>query len=287
MEPSGVRRIIHPSRSDSFSIWDISDIHLGAAGCAKDHLKADIERIRKDPYSFWVGGGDYGDYIAPHDKRWNSEGIDEEIVSVKDLGQLGGKIRRSVRDLFLPIKDKCLGLAEGNHETKYQHQQGQTDGHAWLCTELGVPNLRYSAIFDLVFMRGAGGPRLLPVGSPSPRQTTSQTFRVCIHHGFGGSVTPGGKLNTLIKLMHNVDADIYFMGHVHEQKGQRLVQISANADCSLITQKTRIGVISGSYLKTYCSGHTSYGEAKGYAPTPLGAARVKITPETRELRGDV
>ena len=87
--------------------------------------------------------------------------------------------------------------------------------------------------------------------------------------------------------MHNVEADIYFMGHVHEQKGQRNVRLGANATCDKLSARESIGVITGSYLKTYSNKCTSYGEVKGYTPTPLGAARVTIRPETREIKGEV
>jgi hypothetical protein len=46
-------------------------------------------------------------------------------------------------------------------------------------------------------------------------------------------------------------------------------------------------VISGSYLKTYAQGVTSYGEQKGYEPTTLGAAWVAIKPQTRDIWGRV
>jgi hypothetical protein len=48
-----------------------------------------------------------------------------------------------------------------------------------------------------------------------------------------------------------------------------------------------VGVISGSYLKTYAQGVTTYGEQKGYEPTSLGAAWVQIHPESRRLEAPV
>jgi predicted phosphodiesterase len=288
MEATGKRYIIHPSRSDVFSIWNIADIHLGNKSCSKERVKADIERVRADPYSFWIGGGDFADYISPHDKRWAAGAIDGDIISVSDLGKLGHKMYEEVKKLFDPIKHKCLGLAKGNHESKYMNVKEQSDLHGWLCTALGVPDLHYSALMDLCFLRTAGCKTPTLSSSPAKHNTyTSTPFRIALHHGFGSSTTPGGKLNTLIKFMQNVDADIYFMGHVHEQKGQRQVRLTADADCKHIRCKETVGVITGSYLKTYASGTTSYGEEKGYSPTPLGAARVQINPETREVRGDV
>ena len=67
----------------------------------------------------------------------------------------------------------------------------------------------------------------------------------------------------------------------------RLTPLCADADCTKIRNRTRLGVVSGSYLKTYAQGVTSYGEQKGYEPVTLGAAWVKINPETREMWGRV
>ena len=87
--------------------------------------------------------------------------------------------------------------------------------------------------------------------------------------------------------MRNFEADIFFMGHVHDQMGARLTPLCADSDCLKIRNRTRLGVVSGSYLKTYAQGVTTYGEQKGYEPTTLGAAWVMVKPDTREMWGSV
>ena len=83
--------------------------------------------------------------------------------------------------------------------------------------------------------------------------------------------------------MEFFDADIFMLGHVHDQKGQRLVSVGASADCSKLVEKDRIGVISGSYLLTYKQDITTYGEKRGYRPVKLGAVSVDITPYHRRV----
>ena len=78
------------------------------------------------------------------------------------MGKLGDVLNRQVCEMFRPIADKCLGLCFGNHELKYEVEHEQMDRHVWLCRELGVPNLRYSALMDIVFVRAKGNqPKLL------------------------------------------------------------------------------------------------------------------------------
>lgn len=287
MQAAGKRWITYPSRSDKFKLWNISDIHLGNSGTERKHLMRDIAAIRDDPYSLWVGGGDYADYIGFKDKRFDPSVLEDNIM-VSDLGQLGYVLTRRVRELFEPIKDKCLGLAFGNHEDKYQKTQEQMQLHQWLCTELGVPNLGYSAFMDAVFVRTrTKAPQLLYKSPTFQDRSSTTTFRVFVHHGAGGATTPGGKLNRLLRFMHDFRADIYFVGHVHDALSKRLPRIGADANCTEIVEHDSIGVVAGSYLRTYTQGVTGYGEIKGYSPVPLGATYVEINPDKREMHARV
>ncbi len=294
MEVGGKRYINYRSATDVFNIYNLADIHYGAKACNVKKFLEDVQRIKDDPFSFFFLGGDMADYIGMRDKRFSSGGLDPEIT-IKDLGNLGKFQCEKIAEMVDPIKHKCLGALLGNHEMSYMCQNEQMDLHGWLCTELGVPNLGYAALVDVVFVRVCGSTRLA-VKAPAVYPTNiwnknissaRETFRFALHHGYGGAVTPGGKLNSLIKLMQMFEADIYMMGHVHDQKGQRLVTIGADPACKNLIHHEKLGVITGSYLMTYAQGSGGYGEMKGYAPTPLGAVKVSIKPYTREIRGEV
>jgi len=275
MEASGSRHIGHRSRRDEFHIWNLSDLHFGNRGCALPRLKKDIRRIAADPFAFWIGGGDYADYIGLGDKRFDPDCV-PDAIRVKDLGQLGRMLMLGVYDLLSPIRDKCLGMLLGNHEREYQKAKAQTDLQTELCNKMGVPNLQYCGMFDLCFHRGATArPTLLPA---PPGNKDSTTFRFFVHHGAGFAQTRGGKLNRLLQFMAGFDADIYMVGHVHDQVGSRIATIGADRPCTTITERIKLGMISGSYLRTYAQGVTTYGEQRGYAPVPLGASFVRIRP---------
>ena len=291
MNAAGKTYILHSSRSDEFKIVYFSDLHWMAKACAKREVLTQRDEIKNDPFTLCIGGGDYGEFIGFQDhKRFDPDAVDES-VKVSDLARLGKKTYEDLRDhVFGPIKHKTLGLIKGNHEEQYMRRMQQADLHPWLCTELGVPDLGYSCFMDLVFIREPGYKtplvtRELPRGISKSHH--SETFRVFCHHGAGAAQTKGGKINRLVAFMRNFDADIYFMGHVHDQMGARITPLCADADCKKIRHRTKIGVISGSYLKTYALGVTSYGEQKGYEPVTLGAAWVKIKPDTRDLWGRV
>ncbi len=291
MEAAGIRRILHPSRSDRFSIWNISDVHLMSAACAEDRLREDVAKIGADPHAYWLGGGDYCDFIGHTDRRFDPDAV-ADYVNVKMLGRLGEVGMERARDIFRPIAGKCLGLLLGNHEKRYMLEKDHSTLHGWLCTELKVPNLGYSALFDVVFVRDPAVevPTLLMPSDETPfaePRFSHRKFRVFAHHGAGYAQTPGGKLNRLIHFMNAFDADLYFVGHVHDQVARRQPAIGASAACDKLVARTRLGMISGSYLKTYQHGVTTYGEQRGYLPTPLGAAVAVVVPETGEMLAQV
>ena len=289
MQASGKHYITYSSKADWITIWDIADVHLGSGGVSMDKLKEDIQYIHNDPNSFWFGGGDYGEYISPSDKRWDPASVSKEI-KVNDLANLGKVIATKVRDLMFPIKEKCIGLLIGNHELKYSVAKEQEDLHAWLCTELEVPNFGYTCIFDIVFVRVGDNskPQLL---KRTPNVGTERhEFRIFAHHGAGYSQSPGGKINRLIKFMQDFDADVFFIGHVHDQVGKRIVQIGVDKTGRKIIDKEKIGIITGSYLRTYSSSagtYGTYGEQRGYSPVPLGMKGIEIKPFTRETRAQI
>jgi hypothetical protein len=289
MEAAGKRYILHRSRTDRFRIWNLSDLHWMARGCAENEIRRDIREIASDPFSFWIGGGDFADFIGYRDKRFDPDAI-AEWVPLKKLGDLGRYGMEQVRDLFMPIRSKCLGLLLGNHELRYEQATEQEGLHGWLCTELSAPNLGYCALFDVVFIRTASAakePRLQTEPPNGHNETKAASFRVFAHHGAGYAQTPGGKLNRLIGFMQAFDADLFFVGHVHDHVARKEPTIGADSACTKLVQRVKLGMVAGSYLKTYSQGSISYGEQRGYRPTSLGAAVATIHPETRDMEAMV
>jgi len=286
---TGKRYIVYTSTTKDFKIWNLADIHLNSKACAINKVKRDIQRIKDDPYSFWVGGGDYAEYISHSDqRRFEPDNVTDDL-KVSDLGKLGSVSMNKVAELLKPIAHKSLGLCVGNHETAYMKRYEQYNLHEELCKKLGSSklNMAYSSFFDVVFIRKTGYNKPKLFWSNPFTGCDRQKFRFFIHHGAGGSVTPGGKLNKLIQFMEYFEADVYMIAHVHGLSAQRLVKIGANDMCNKLTEKERIGVITGCYLKTYSQGITTYGEIKGYRPSKLGAVSIIINPFKREMNAKI
>jgi hypothetical protein len=284
MIPAGKTYITYPSRTSELKITNFSDVHLGAGACDEKMLRRDILAVENDPNGLWVMTGDYGEFINFRDKRFDPASV-APWIDVDELAKVGQRINEKVFELFYPIRKKCLGIGIGNHEWSYSSRNDGGDRHDWLCCELGVRTLGYSSLQQLSFVRtSCSEPRIT---RESVRGFSCTTLKMFTHHGAGGAQTKGGKINRLKKFMDSFDADIYFVGHVHDKTGTRENVLTVDKDGTKIIRREKLGVVSGGYLKTYAPGAAGYGERAGYGPTTNGSAWVTIKPETRELAGQI
>lgn len=285
MQPAGSWHIRYPKGYDRINFFAIGDIHYGSKNCLVKQLDKDVSRVVADPGSFWFGMGDYCEFITPQDKRWEPGCVDEDM-KVKDLENLGWWQMEQVSRHLMPIRDKCLGLLYGNHESKYMSHNDSGVIHQQLCDLMRTRNLMYSSVLDVhLYETGVKIPTLSDVAPEKFK--AHRKLRFGLHHGFGGACTPAGKMNSLIKWMNVIEADCYFMGHTHDQVARAEVRLAADDDCKEIKHKRRLGLVSGSYLLTYAPGSPSYGEQKGYAPVSLGAVRATVELETGRLLAEI
>lgn len=279
MDAAGKRFILY-SAPTAIRICDLSDLHLLSAACCEEKIKEDVAGILADPNAFWFGGGDYAECIGCRDVRFDPDAVDKS-VTVRDLGRIGRVGYERARDILAPIKHKGLGMLQGNHERSLELHSEQSDRTVWLCQELGLPNLHYSAFVDVVLVNKGGikKPELHLV-DPLPSTNCHWNVRFFLHHGAGFAQTPAGKLTRLGQFMDSFEADVYMVGHVHDQIGRRQPILTADRRCKKLVARDRVGVIAGSYLKTYAQNVTTYGEQRGYRPTNLGMAQVMLCPNT-------
>ena len=279
MIPGGQWWVYYGSRSDAFNLYQLSDLHMFNASCAMEHVHRDIDTIKRDPYGLAVGTGDYAEFIGHDDPRFDPASLPADLPA-RELGRLCAAQSAAVCNLLNPIRDKLIGIGEGNHEHALMLHESQQDMFAEMCRKLQVRNLGYSSIIDLVFVRV---PRLrVPVMlamKPPAVKNESWRCRIGIHHGFGSCTTPGGKLNKLIQLMRDFPGcDLVLMGHLHAKLAWRQPPLDADKDCKQIVQHDQVGMMAGSYLRSYSEGEPAYSEIRGYSPTALGMGRVMIRP---------
>lgn len=297
MEATGCRIIRYGKANALFSIYDIADIHYLNRGCLMSKLDRDLSTIAKDTYSLYFQGGDYADWIGPQDPRFDSEAIapillreidpDLKVDSLFDRRDrwtiLAALISKAIIKIFKPTRKKCLGFLIGNHEWKYMTRHSEASVHSEICKELKVPNMGFSGWCDLYFIHVPGFKGCHVSTSTIPPKHFTARLRCFLHHGMGAANTAGGKINKLKQLVDMVEADLVMMSHVHEQFAKAFLRLEPNHNCTEVGQRITMGLITGSYLRTYAPGFTGYGEAKGYTPTTLGATRATYLPAERIL----
>lgn len=283
MEPSGLRVVTYPKKNQEFKIYDMADIHWVNAGCAKDHFRADIKKIAAEENAIVAIPGDYGDWISPNDPRFDPEILDAQ-VSVRDLTRLTAKISGGIVDELRPIADKCLGLGMGNHEWQYMKRRNEMQVHEVICDQLGVPNLRYSAWMNVIFVWNPKAPQIsLKFTKEIPRKYEN-SLKIMTHHGKGAANTAGGKVNSLRDIVGMAyDADIVMTGHLHEATIKPFVRMTTDFRVTELKNKICFGMATGSYLRNYVPGITSWAETRGFGLTTLGCISVLYRPSDHSI----
>jgi len=262
-----IKKVITHSRPDVFDLYGLGDIHAGSIHCAESKIKEKVDEIKHNKRALWIGMGDYSDCVTTKDKRWGAYGL----ASWVNQGDIVNSQKEWLSKLFMPIKDKCLGLLTGNHEETI-HDRHDDDIARHLCTDLSVPFLSYACFVELVFERAGG---------------TRRMYQIFAWHGSGAAASDGGKLMRLMRLVNDVQADIYLMGHLHDiviKSPHRLKCVNGK-----IKDIPLIAAMTGSWLTAYTQPKgganmgISYAEKKGYAPSRIGTPVIHINPDKEKV----
>ncbi len=264
------------SRSDYFDLYPIGDCHVGAAACDEDYLRRLVDCIAADDRAWWVGIGDYADFINRSDPRFSFDSL-APWISARMMTDLAGAQRERFLSIVKPIAGKCLAMAEGNHEgsiLKYYERDIYSEIVTGVREAAGHPDtyklaLGYTGWLRLAFHRS---------DITNGRRIT--TFDIKVHHGYGGGRTPGPKTNRLQDMLLDNDADVVLFGHVH---GVTLhsVWVEYLDKGNNVQQRQRVGVITGTCLRSGNpapdSGAT-YSERAGYRPQGAWGQVVRLKP---------
>ncbi len=259
-----IEYIIPYSRPDKFTLFTLGDAHDGTLHFSKESLLKVIKQIKDDPNARWVDMGDKCEFIAPSDPRWDcgsiSDWVHPDNVALDEANDY--------MSLVSPIRDKCLGMLFGNHEDALRRHY-HIDIHDYICKQLNVPDLGYSAFVRMKFRRGKDGNGHEVLGF--------------FTHGSGGAITRGAKINRLERIMDNFSADLYAHGHCHDIITSTKAYLALNQD-NKIVQRVKVGAMTGCFFKTYSQDvRASYGEIKNYPPTSMGCPQFTIIPDKSVL----
>lgn len=263
-------------RDTQWRIYALGDLHIGALNCAEDKIRAIVDKIAKDPNARWFGGGDMMDLVILNDAKrfdvsilpdWMVEGLPAEQVKASLSDMVGAQVER-LKDILAPIKNKCLGLIEGNHEYNIKKYHNR-DVMPHLCDYFDAPNLTDCAYVRLNFKCGVA----------------QSSIRVFITHGHGGGRTSGAEPNSLYRLAADKECEVILKGHSHTfcihppipmltiPKGGKLGQELSTYD--------KFAGNWGAFVYTYQQGPSTYASRANYPVRPMYTLEVVIAPFTK------
>jgi hypothetical protein len=169
-----------------------------------------------------------------------------------------------ITELFKPIKDKIIGVIEGNHERRTTKEVDQS------------PAERYAEMLGVQFF---GDEVLLkiPFGKCAAEGNTIVNT-VYATHGYGGGRKPGAKVNNLSNMGDIVIADLYISAHTHLINTHSEVIYIPDTREEKVREHLMTFVTTGSYLK-----RGGYAIQKGYAPVKLGSPTITLGGKRKEI----
>ena len=273
------RRFNGVKRSQVFRILPLGDVHICSAACDERLFQSVVNRIKDDPDAYWIGMGDFCEFINLKDPRFNVGDL-APWVEVSDLVDLAKAQRDRFLDIVLPIADKCLAMVEGNHEiTIKRHTERDVFGEI-------VSAIKGRAKLPMDQRLGVGIYGWLRLGYYITKDARGggKNFDINLHHGFVGGRLAGAKALNMQRWLWSHRCDIALFGHSHNTMIQP-ESVEVLDKTGKVALETRRGAYTGTFRNTVNpDGPATYSEIKGYFPLPLGGVEIELRPLTKAER---
>ncbi len=267
--------LYYPSRSTRLTMWHLSDLHIGHAAHDEKALKEDIAAIAADPYAFWGGGGDYGDFIPRvGDKRYRETSIAPWLWGKTDVCR--HQVERFA-ELFRPIAGKCLYMLKGNHEDDVLSYY---DRDVYVEIVQAIADMKGCTTESLA-LGWEGFVRLKLRRGSADSFRSGYSFVIYAHHGALGGRMQGGHALHMERTLLTYQCDLALLGHRHIRMvvNKPVIRPAGNG----YEIQERVGVWCGSYLGSYIPRADHYGQRKQLPPTTVGAVPVEIWPDRKRI----
>ncbi len=238
------------------------DTHLGTDSVAEDKLKIDIAETKASG-NYWCHVGDVIDGITSGDRRFNE-------AYRMNLAPWAWKAYRESRlieaqwdkfeELFESIMSQGTFVLSG--DGKHNQMGDISDCFKTSLANLGLPGGFPACFYMPVFNRGS---------------TAEVRVPLMFHHGWFAGRTTSNKVIQLERALNQFPQVWGFIcGHGHNKVETRVNSLVVEEN--KVTERTRRGAMTGSYLRTYAHDTVGYGEIKGYPPVAVGKITLVLRP---------
>ena len=247
------------------ALLPFSDVHYGAYNHDANNWGRMLEKCKqlsKEMPVYYIGGGDYIDLASTSERKiFGDDKIHD--TSRRSIDDMAKKITQEYIEQISFMKDKTIGMIEGNHHFRYESGQTNTMD---ICKALNTKYL--------------GGVSLIRILFEYQRGNSSLCLDVYNHHTAGSKGAgrrEGSSLNNLENMMQVVDADIYLAGHDH--KFNLALPSTIYLDHQMnIKERERMLVRTGSFQKGWMPDHSGYVPTFNGRPNYLGCPLIILSP---------
>jgi len=270
------------SLNDKFVIYPVSDVHRETPLCDVDRWKGFLAHTKQEiadgQQTYFIGIGDWNDFAAWGDrKKLRNASLHESTIIRLDEGAL--RDQQSIVDELAFTKDRWVGMIQGNHRWEYTllpDMEGMSS-EDYYAEQLNTRNLGDAAYIRLSV-------------SFKTKPSMSRKIDIVTYHGKAGGKLAGTTINQVDDLKRVFpEADIYITGHDHRKVAVPTTTLWASSQKKgnmKLTQKRQWLMRSGSFLRGYVEGESSYIVRKMLAPTDLGVVKIKCGFKRDQRDGD-
>ena len=188
------KMIIHKFPREDITIYPISDVHLGAAECMEQEFIKFISKIKDEPNTYLILGGDLCD-----------NGLRNSLTNVYRATMPPSQQKREMANILAPVAHKILAAVEGNHERRSQRDSDDSMVYDILA------KLDREDVYreNMAFIK-------LQFGNNRASGIDNPTYTLVVTHGAGGGQLTSGAVLRGERFGYSVDgADMIIFGHTH------------------------------------------------------------------------
>jgi hypothetical protein len=255
------------SINDRHKLIPFGDVHRDTLGCDEGRwewfLKKSQTATIDNPSTWFLGMGDTHDFGSFGEvKKIHSASLHQTTREKFDM--MAQEDNRKFCQEIGFMRGKLLGFIEGNHGWVMRDGKTSTED---LAERMGTESLGWLCHYTLTF-------------DFNDRNEAQVHVYVVACHGKAGGKTAGNSVNQ-VDWLRNIfpAADIYIMAHDHERWVRPvnvLMPVIAKGGIKL-KQKRQLLCRSGSFLKGYHDGTSSYTVAGLFRPSDLGSIQIDIS----------
>lgn len=240
-------KLIKAQADTDIKLIPLGDLHIGSKECDLDKIARIVDWIKKEKNARVILMGDLID--AGLKDSVGGGAFDNDTTPEEQIDY--------ILSLLEPIKNKIWCTLNGNHEERIR-QRTSIDVMKLIAKQLNIPYGNESC-----FIKAKVG---------------DVNYVIFATHGSTGSLTPNGKLSSVLRLGNFIDADIYLHGHSHELMNHTSEYFRVDIGDKMIIKDKRHYVITGHFLK-----YGGYAEQKNLSPGKTGVAKILLDKSKKDV----